>query len=431
MKGGRCPPPRGGGAAGRAGSLAVPAALAAALIVAAGVPGAGAAEVRIDGIPFACETPGGRIVKPRLGDIGGLSFADLPAQRQQCLDMIESRIAACRDNTGFASEAENRVFAACLPAFERRAGLCAAHFAAERSKCDAGGAVAGAAVSGERPNLLQIQDSVPGDDYPVDPVERLMEVVTAANVRAGPGLRHEVVDIAPAGMRVPVTGEVGGRDWVRVSLPDGRTAFVYAPLLRTVKAEEPTVPPAPGASTVLSLDALGEDWSFTEDRACRVWNHGNRDYEPFTWSGACVDGKAAGEGRLTYRGGEGIYEGTMHAGMMHGHGVLTWSDGFRYEGGLRDGRQHGQGNVEQGQRRALRGRLARRQAARPGHLHRCGRRGLRGRLERRVPRRPRRPSRGAWNERGGVRLRVARASITRTVDDCPNGKSAHAHSMRP
>ena len=74
-----------------------------------------------------------------------------------------------------------------------------------------------------------------------------------------------------------------------------------------------------------------------------MWNYGNRDYEPFTWSGACVDDKASGEGRLVFRGGEGEYEGTMQAGKMHGRGVFEWSNGFRYEGELRDGKQYGYG----------------------------------------------------------------------------------------
>ena len=78
-----------------------------------------------------------------------------------------------------------------------------------------------------------------------------------------------------------------------------------------------------------------------------MWNYGNRDYEPLTWSGPCMNGKAAGSGRLVFRGGEGEYDGAMQGGKMHGRGVLDWANGFRYEGELRDGKQHGQGTLTQ------------------------------------------------------------------------------------
>ena len=78
-----------------------------------------------------------------------------------------------------------------------------------------------------------------------------------------------------------------------------------------------------------------------------MWNYGNRDYEPLTWTGACTDGKASGEGRLVFRSGEGVYDGAMQDGKMHGSGVLDWANGFRYEGELRDGKQHGHGTLTQ------------------------------------------------------------------------------------
>ncbi len=58
------------------------------------------------------------------------------------------------------------------------------------------------------------------------------------------------------------------------------------------------------------LKPFGPNWSITENQPCQVWNHSNRDYEPFARSGGCVDGKASGEGQLTYRGGAGFWFGT-------------------------------------------------------------------------------------------------------------------------
>ena len=309
--------------------MRVLAALAAALAIAASWPGAEAAEVRIEGIPFACETADGRVVKPRHGDIDGLSFTDLPAQRQRCLDMVEHRIAACRSNVDFASDRRNRELTACLPVFERRARLCATHFAVERGRCDAGGS---AASGGEGQTSLQTQDPVEADSFTVDPADRLMELAKPSNVRAGPGRAYSVVTVAAAGAGVRVTGEVRDRDWMKVVLADGGAeGFVYGPLLKEAPAS--------------FLEPFGPGWSIAGERPCQVWNHGNRDYEPFTWSGACADGRATGEGRLTYRGGEGVYVGAMLDGRLHGYGVMTWSGGMRYEGMLHEGRQHGRGTL--------------------------------------------------------------------------------------
>ena len=95
-----------------------------------------------------------------------------------------------------------------------------------------------------------------------------------------------------------------------------------------------------------TIEPFGPDWSVTENQPCQVWNYGRGDdLGPFVWSGACVDGKASGPGRLTYMGGEGGFEGTMRAGKMHGYGTVTVAGSFRYEGGLRDGLQHGRGTT--------------------------------------------------------------------------------------
>ena len=143
-----------------------------------------------------------------------------------------------------------------------------------------------------------------------------------------------------AGVGVRVTGQVQGGDWLRVDLrEDGGAAFIHASLLKEAEA----APPAP-------LEPFGPEWSITENQPCQVWNRGKGDeFEPFTWSGACVDGKASGQGRLIYLDGAVVYEGSMQAGKWHGHGTVTWivsSDGshvYRYEGPFRDGHRHGRG----------------------------------------------------------------------------------------
>ena len=314
--------------------LAAAAAAAVALTATLLWSSAMAAEAEIRAFTFGCETPDGQIVKPRHGDIEGVSYTDLPAQRQQCLGTIDRKIALCWENTEFESTARNEAFAACLPIFRKQARDCVGHFSFERAKCgtDTPGPGDDAALEqDEQPT----RGATPEAGYRVEPADRLMEASEAANVRTGPGPDYDIIGTVNSRDRVRVTGEVRGRDWVRVEFRDsGSPAFIYVPLLRRVRA-------ATGAAS--SVEPAGPEWSITENQPCQVWNYGQRDYEPFTWSGACEDGKASGDGRLIFRGGEGRYEGGMHAGMMHGSGVLSWANGFRYAGELRHGKQHGYG----------------------------------------------------------------------------------------
>ena len=343
-------------------SVRVFAVVVAALAAIAVRSGAEAAEAHIRSFPFGCETPDGRTVKPRLGDIEGVTYTDLPAQRQQCLGTIDSKIARCRENTDFASDAANEALAACLPTFAEQAKACIVHFTFERGKCGDDGPGPDDDAAGEQGEPPP-QEGPPADRYRVDPADRLMAVSEAANVRTGPSPDYDIVGTVTGGDEVRVTGDVRGRDWARVDFRGG-AAFIYAPLLKAVKervkkeqqeqeqeqeaptvavtSPEPPEPPEPREPPEPS-EPLGSNWSIAENQPCQVWNYGTRDYEPFTWSGACVDGKASGEGRLVYRGGEGTYEGSMQTGRMHGRGVLGWANGFRYEGDLRDGKQHGYG----------------------------------------------------------------------------------------
>ena len=158
--------------------------------------------------------------------------------------------------------------------------------------------------------------------------ERLMRATKRSNVRSGPGTEHGKVGLLEVGDLVRVTGEDG--QWFRIELPEVGTAFVYGPLLEELDGEETSEP-------------FGSDWSFVENQPCQVWNYGYRSLEPFTWSGACVDGRASGEGRLTISNGRIVYEGTVRNGRMHGYGTTVHSDGNRHEGQFRDGQPNGRG----------------------------------------------------------------------------------------
>ena len=315
-----------------------------------------ATEVHIRSFFFECETPDGRIVKPRHGDIVGMTYSNLPAQRAQCLGTIDRKIALCRENTEFATDAENEEFAACLAVFRERARDCVGHFSFERSKCGADEPDPDADVAIEQEDGPTMEGP-PGDRYSLKPADRMMTAREAANVRTGPSPDYDIVGTVMGGDRLRVTGELRGRDWLRVEYPrSGDVAFIYGPLLRAdpstsvTPAESTASPPPPEQTTsrqTASRRTDGPDWSILENKSCQVWNYGNRDYEPFTWSGTCVDGKVSGNGRLVLRGGEGTYDGDMLAGRMHGRGVLNWANGFRYEGELREGKQHGYGSFTQ------------------------------------------------------------------------------------
>lgn len=61
------------------------------------------------------------------------------------------------------------------------------------------------------------------------PVDRPMWAVKRANLRSGTGTQYDRVGLLEVGEKVRVTGDAG--DWLRVERSDGRTAFVYTPLL--------------------------------------------------------------------------------------------------------------------------------------------------------------------------------------------------------
>ena len=293
--------------------------------------GAEAAEARIEGFAFACTTPEGETLKPKFGDVGGVLYSDIPAQREQCLEAIERRIALCRENVDFESDAKKREHAPCLPIFAETAEDCVGHFESERVKC-------GSAPVGKGEAARQAVDAKPEDVYTVAPLDTAMEVTARANLRSGPGTDYAVLGTLNEGVGVRVTGTVEDQGWLRVDLLlDGGAAFIHDSLLREVAAPAPEAPEAP-------LEPFGPEWSIVANQPCQVWNWGSRVNEPFTWSGACLDGKASGAGILVCCDGEFTFEGAMQAGKLNGHGTETWPDG-RYEGGFRDGERHGFGTL--------------------------------------------------------------------------------------
>ena len=312
--------------------------------------GAEAAEAEIRSFSFECETPDGRVVKPLHGDIAGDTYTDLPAQRAQCLGTIDRKIALCWENTRFATEAENEALADCLPKFRDQARACVGHFSFERSKCGTEDPAPADDVASEREEEPVLETTL-GGRHRVKPVDRLMSAREAANVRTGPSPDYDIVGTVMPDDELRVTGEVRGRDWLRVAYPrSGDEAYIYGPLLRLVKQQpRATATPSttPAAEAPASPQPSGSSWSIAENQPCEVWNYGNTDYEPLTWTGPCMNGKASGSGRLVFRSGEGVYEGAMQGGKMHGRGVLDWANGFRYEGELRDGKQHGHGTLTQ------------------------------------------------------------------------------------
>ena len=109
------------------------------------------------------------------------------------------------------------------------------------------------------------------------------------------------------------------------------------------------------AGLLLAATALGaamlaradEDTQWIADkRGCKVANPFPQPDESITWSGACKDGFADGEGVLTFllSGREhSRFTGTLVLGRAQGKGVLEFPDGGRYNGQWAHSQENGQG----------------------------------------------------------------------------------------
>lgn len=76
-------------------------------------------------------------------------------------------------------------------------------------------------------------------DFVVVDRDEVLVALRNANVRADPRADSRMLTTLVQGTKVSVTGRVGGRDWMRVSLADGQTGYIWAPLLgeQIAKAE--------------------------------------------------------------------------------------------------------------------------------------------------------------------------------------------------
>lgn len=81
---------------------------------------------------------------------------------------------------------------------------------------------------------------------------------------------------------------------------------------------------------------------------CHIWSHNSQPEETVTWSGACVDGKASGRGRVTWRYRKaGAWETSSDEGPYSegkdrdGHWVYFAADGGAYEGSVVNGKTDG------------------------------------------------------------------------------------------
>jgi hypothetical protein len=100
----------------------------------------------------------------------------------------------------------------------------------------------------------------------------------------------------------------------------------------------------------LSGMAADEDVAWIADKnGCKVANPFPQAGESITWSGACKNGLADGDGLLQwYIDGKAAdrYEGTLKEGWAEGKGTLTRAEGGRYSGDWKHSLQDGNGRYE-------------------------------------------------------------------------------------
>src|SRR5882672_7783115 len=88
------------------------------------------------------------------------------------------------------------------------------------------------------------------------------------------------------------------------------------------------------------------DWISDPKTGCKVWNANPKPNEAVSWSGACENGFAAGQGLLQWSldgKPNGSAEGNFRNGKLNGKGTYTFANGNRYQGDFLDGNFHGKG----------------------------------------------------------------------------------------
>ena len=307
----------------RRSNIRVLAALVVALAAVSTGSGAWAEEARITSFTFSCETLEGNTVKPQFGDIEGATYSDLPAQRQQCLEEVQRKIARCRENTDFGSTTKDWEFADCLPLFREQAQLCVRHFEREQVKCGGPGVPSTEAVELKWSEWRRLQEALAAAGFDPGP----------ADGKFGPKTRRAIQAWQQANGYV----EIGhlSQDQLKSILTQTTPTATVGP-----KCAE-----LPG-------QYLGENhaecWVESENqRGCYLWRNHYHSDQATEWTGQCLRGVAEGHGTYSVSAGNehSGYEGTgtLVGGKASGHWIDEWADGARYEGEYRDGKRNGYG----------------------------------------------------------------------------------------
>lgn len=88
---------------------------------------------------------------------------------------------------------------------------------------------------------------------------------------------------------------------------------------------------------------LAEGWVTDPNTGCELWAV---NADAASWDGACIGGKASGNGIITYKKNGKLfstYKGEVEDGKLNGLGVYLWANGDRYEGQCKDDKRNGQG----------------------------------------------------------------------------------------
>ena len=295
-----------------------------------GFSGALAAEARIDDFNFECRAPDGKRLKPKHGDIDGVFFVDLPAQRQECLDSVDRRIAWCRDNTVFTSNTLNNKYPDCLPIFEEQAQSCVAFFRDERRKCDGGGGssgkeqAAGSALEGVGTRGLKSS----GDRYVcVESGDSSATHTWKGRCAGGVPVGEGAIEIGKARHSVSfVEGRLNGHAVLRFAKGDVQ--------------EGPFVDGKRNGRWVMRF-ANGDvqEGPFVDGKRNGRWveRFADGDVE----EGPYVDGKRNGRWVLRWPGLGAVLEGPFVDGKENGRWVTRWGDGEVTEGSYVDGKKTG------------------------------------------------------------------------------------------
>ena len=89
------------------------------------------------------------------------------------------------------------------------------------------------------------------------------------------------------------------------------------------------------ALAVFPVAAQAGGWATDTGSGCKVWNEDPRSGETMTWTGACYNGLAMGQGKVQWflRGAPaGSYVGGMLEGRKHGKGRVIRADGSSEDG---------------------------------------------------------------------------------------------------